>query len=85
MATDPVTEEDGFHTVWQATLDDRYLVKVIGEDANWYSGVLIIEDNGTELLREPTNIIFGAPFGPDVDDVARWQDRATEFIDERPA
>jgi|SRR5277367_5325301 len=72
--------------VWTATLDDCYLIRVVrtGE----YTGDFIISNTANdnkELLREPVGLAYNALFGPDVADVAAWQDRAVQFVDEEIA
>lgn len=70
--------------VWANDLDDRYLVEVQRIDDN--SAKLVIfdhNDNDKVLLEEVVGLSYGAIFGPDVDDVATWQDRVVEFIDGR--
>lgn len=69
--------------VWATRLDDRYLIEVVASE-NPYKGQLRVfdkEQDFTVLLDEPTGIAYGAPFGPDVDDVARWQERVLEVVD----
>jgi len=68
--------------VWSATLDDRYLCEV--ERTGEYTGELIIRDtqqNGLELKREAVGLSYQALFGPDVADVATWQNLAIDFVD----
>jgi hypothetical protein len=69
--------------VWQSRLDDKYDVSVTQNDEDAYKGTLRVVENGDVLLEEPVGISYGAPFGPDVADVAEWQQRAAEFIDGR--
>jgi hypothetical protein len=68
---------------WKTKLDDKYDVLVeYGEDS--YHGFLVVKDGEKELLREATSISYGARFGADMDDVARWQTRACEVVDALP-
>lgn len=70
--------EDVWHnTVDQGTWDVRV------ERISAYRGVLIIKraDTDQEIHREEVGLSYQAIFGPDVDDVAAWQDRAIEVID----
>jgi hypothetical protein len=69
---------------WRSRLDDRYLVEVQYAEDNSYQGTLAIFDhlNGDRLVHsEPTGIAYGARFGPDIDDVATWHERAAEVVD----
>jgi len=65
--------------VWTAELDGKYTVEVLRTDA--YHGTFRIRE-GEKLIHErPTGLAYGATFGPDVSDVATWQDWAIEVID----
>lgn len=38
-------------------------------------------DSGRILHEEAVRLAYGAPFGPDMSDVARWQEIAIEVVD----
>jgi len=69
--------------VWWSRLDGRYLVEV--HRTGNYSATLYIFDhhNGDALIHREENIglAYGARFGPDVDDVSLWQEKAAEVVD----
>lgn len=68
--------------LWQATLDGRYDCRV--DRIGPYEGNLKVRDlsdGGKELLKQRVSLMYGAQFGPDVSDVAEWQDRCTAVID----
>jgi hypothetical protein len=72
--------------VWFATLDGRYQIEV--QRASRSTGNLCIFDHADgdkELANWLVPLAYGAVFGPDVDDVAQWQDKVLEFIDNRKA
>ena len=68
--------------VWEATLDDRYDCKVIrtGE----YTGTLTVTDtaDNTQLLSEDVGLSYQARFGPDISDVALWEDKCIAVVPE---
>jgi hypothetical protein len=69
--------------VWASVCDCRFGIE-IQRTEDPYAGVLCIFDldNGEALLHsENVTVAFGAPFGPDAADVASWQDKGVEFID----
>ena len=66
--------------IYSTTLDDKYIVKV--ERTGDYTAILIVMEGDKELLREDTTLAYRALFGPDVSDVATWQERAIKFVDE---
>lgn len=69
-------------TVWSATLDGRYQIEVL-RTGDYTATLTITDDNGDLLLSEPTTLSYRALFGPDVGDIADWQERASDFIDNR--
>jgi hypothetical protein len=69
-------------TVWSNTVDNhRYYCRVTRKSE--YVGTLQVADaDGALIHEEDVGLAYGAPFGPDVDDVAAWQDRCVEVIDD---
>jgi hypothetical protein len=67
--------------IWENRLDDKYDVFVEGVE-DGYKGFFVIMEGDIELLREEVSISYGAKFGPDVADVAEWEQRCVDFIDE---
>lgn len=74
--------------VWHGLLDNRYLIRVVRapDDTTGYKGLLTITDRGgekeVEMHRQEVGLAYGAQFGPDVDDVAAWQEIAIKVVDE---
>jgi hypothetical protein len=67
------------HIVWSSMLDNKYIVEVSRTAP--YHGELTIKVGDETLHREPVDLSFDALFGPDVADVAEWQEIAIAFID----
>jgi hypothetical protein len=65
--------------VWSSMLDNRYTVTVTRVAP--YRGELTIADGDNVLHRKTVLLSFNALFGPDVADVAAWQEAAMTFID----
>lgn len=66
--------------VWEAKLDEVYDCKVTRIDE--YKGKLTVTDlSNNVLLDEEVGLMYGARFGPDVSDVALWEDKCVEVID----
>lgn len=68
--------------VWGAQLDDRYLIEVQRKDQN--TAVLCIfdhHDNDKLIFSKDTGLAYGAAYGPDVEDVGRWQEECAEYVD----
>lgn len=67
--------------IWEAVLDDIYECKVkrTGEG----SGHLTLTDiqNTRLLFEKDVQLLYGAKFGPDVDDVADWMDACANVVD----
>jgi len=74
-ATDP-------RLIWWSRLDGRYQVEV--QRSGERSAMLVIFDHanqGALVHQEITELLYGARFGPDVQDVERWRERAVHVID----
>ena len=67
--------------IWGSTLDDRYEVQVVRLAP--YIGKLTIRDDGEEIFSQQVGLSYGAVFGPDVSDIAEWQEIAANFIDNK--
>lgn len=67
--------------VWSSLLDNAYdcFVSRIGESLGQLRVVNI--DTKEVLLDQEVELSYGAQFGPDVDDVAYWQDLCTQVVD----
>jgi hypothetical protein len=65
---------------WSAILDKKYIVEV--QRIHCRNFLCVFELASKQCLHfEQTDVAFGAMFGPDVGDVAMWQDRAMKIID----
>ena len=67
------------NVVWNSTLDGRYTLTVVRTGP--YRAELSIHDGDQVLHREGVGLAYDALFGPDVDDVYRWQQIAVKFVD----
>jgi hypothetical protein len=71
--------------VWVAQLDGRYLCEVvrIGENKDREGHLCVFDrEKGMECVYdEIVGLAYGAQFGPDVDDVALWEDKIMAFVD----
>jgi hypothetical protein len=65
-------------TIWESTLDDRYEVQLAP-----YGCELTIRDEGEEIFSQQVGLSCGAVVGPDVSDIAEWQEIAANFIDNK--
>lgn len=77
-------DDDSFidNLVWKARLDKRWLLEV--QHTTDYTGVLCIFDHHEQsklLWSAPVGLAYGAAFGPDVADVAQWQEQAIAVVD----
>jgi hypothetical protein len=70
---------DGGDTVWAAVLDGKFIIEVQRRNQGAIHCVFGLD--GKCLHVEPTDLSFGAVFGPDISDVAGWQDRAQQIVD----
>jgi allophanate hydrolase subunit 1 len=67
--------------IWESTLDDIFLCKVMRESER--IGVLSIKEtiNGQTIFERKVGLSYGAHFGPDVEDVAKWQELCVNAVD----
>jgi hypothetical protein len=73
------SREEEPEAIWTSTLDGRYAVTVTRLDK--YCGELTIREHNRLIHRHAVGLAYGALFGPDVDDVATWQQMAIEIVD----
>lgn len=69
--------------IWQGELDDIYHCQVTRIDE--YRGVLTMKRGEQVVLSREIPLAYGAQFGPDIDDVAVWQDICADKADELAA
>lgn len=65
--------------IWESKLDGVYDVKVIRETS--IKGFLVIDKGSNRIYSKEVYLSYGATFGPDMEDVALWQNQAANFID----
>lgn len=65
--------------VWESKLDDIYECKVVRNAP--YQGILTIEQDNTVLFNKEVSLMYDAVFGPDVSDLAEWEDLCIKFVD----
>lgn len=65
--------------VWRSTLDGSYEVTVVRVAP--YQGLLTITDAGQDIFSQQVGLMYNARFGPDISDVADWQEIVVQFID----
>lgn len=69
--------------VWEGILDDRYRVTVTRTAPDQGQLKIVDTKDDTCLHEEEVSLSYDAIFGPDVADVARWQEIAVEVVDRR--
>lgn len=68
--------------VWEATIDNNtWKAQVVRVDS--YNGTLEIYrvEPEEKVYSEDVSLSYGAIFGPDVADVAYWQEKTIEVVD----
>ena len=65
--------------IWSSMLDGRYRVTV--HRVSRSRGELNIRDGNRLIHRQEVTLMYGAIFGPDISDVATWQEIATTVVD----
>ena len=75
-------DADDQKLVWHSKLDNRYLIEV--QRTSSHKGALRVFDHqkrDKEIFSCNVSLLYGAPFGPDISDVADWQNKIVDFID----
>jgi hypothetical protein len=69
--------------IYENTVDSgAFTVRVVASaDSNYRAHLKVWVTDGELLLDEEVPLSYGAIFGPDVSDVAEWQERALVVID----
>ena len=67
--------------IWEATLDNIYHCSVVRINKRGGNLRLLETSTGRELLNQDVGLMYGAQFGPDVEDVAKWQDICVAVVD----
>jgi hypothetical protein len=67
--------------IWKAELDGKYKCSVTR--INKRGGNLRVVESATEreLLNQDVGLLYGAQFGPDIEDVEKWQSICTAVVD----
>lgn len=67
--------------IWEAELDGKYKCTVTR--INKRGGNLRVVESTTEreLLNQDVGLLYGAQFGPDIEDVNKWQDICVAVVD----
>ena len=70
-------------SIWFSQLDNRYDCRVTRTDQS--HGLLTVTDTTDQrvLLSEAVELSYGAVYGPDIDDVAEWQDKCVAVVDDK--
>lgn len=56
--------------IWDAILDDKYDCSV--KRTGPYTGLLLVKEGDKILFSQEVGLMYGAAFGPDVEDVNSW-------------
>lgn len=68
--------------VWSATVDEGVYLCDVGRTGERTATLTVkVAATGEVLLDQSTDLYYGAPFGPDVDDVQRWQQESMAAIE----
>ena len=68
-------------TIWHAELDGLYTCSVVRINKRGGNLRVVETATGRELLNQDVGLLYGAPFGPDIDDVDKWQNICTAVVD----
>ena len=66
--------------IWEAKLDELYDCKVTRISEN-RGKLTMVDPFDRILLEQDVGLLYGAVFGPDIDDVAYWEELCVKVID----
>lgn len=69
------------NAVWAAVLDGTFLVEV--QRIHHRHFLCVFDNSGVCFQCEETHVAFGATFGPDIGNIAEWQERALTIVESR--
>lgn len=69
--------------VWQSKLDNKFQCEVVRLTDRTGKLTVLDEDNSKVLLEQEVGLSYGAQFGPDIGDVAYWQDLCVNVVDKQ--
>jgi hypothetical protein len=67
--------------IWTSELDGKYTCSVVRINKRGGNLRLVETATGRELLNQDVGLMYGAQFGPDVEDVAKWQSICVAVVD----
>ncbi len=68
-------------TIWESELDGKFSCSVVRINKRGGNLRVVEMSTGRELLNQDVGLMYGAQFGPDIEDVAKWQDICTAVVD----
>lgn len=66
--------------IWEEKLDDLYNCKVTRISEN-RGKLTMVDPFDRILLEQDVGLLYGAIFGPDIEDISYWQDLCISVID----
>jgi len=68
-------------TIWESELDGKFSCSVVRINKRGGNLRVVETATGRELLNQDVGLMYSAQFGPDVEDVAKWQDICVAVVD----
>jgi len=66
--------------IWESELDNKFACSVVRINKRGGNLRVVESATGRELLNQDVGLMYGAQFGPDVEDVAKWQSICTAVV-----
>lgn len=67
--------------IWESVLDNRYTCSVTRIAKRGGNLKVVETSTGRELLSQDVGLMYGATFGPDIEDLEKWQDICVAVVD----
>jgi hypothetical protein len=67
--------------IWEAVLDEKFRCSVTRINKRGGNLRVVETDTDQELLNQDVGLMYGARFGPDIEDVEKWQSICVAVVD----
>jgi hypothetical protein len=68
--------------IWKVTLDSKYTCSVVRINKRGGNLQVVETATGRTLLNQDVGLLYGARFGPDVEDVQKWESICIAVVDQ---
>ena len=79
--TDNPVDFPKLDTIWSAKLDGKFTCSVVRINKRGGNLAIVEDATGRQLLNQDVGLLYGARFGPDIEDVQKWESICLAVVD----